>query len=185
MEVESDPSYVETYVLNNAATRAIIVGQAQGGLGAVAGQVAESFSGIANVTLHVLNASGVQIANTLTDSTGFYLVNNLPPGTVQIRMDTPSGYVPAIATKTGTMVAGSVTEIDFALSSNIAGINDLAARPKSGKIQLVWTHLPSADHSNNYRGTISGGPYLKIGTTRSTDSTYLESSVIVGPATVM
>ena len=58
-------------------------------------------------------------------------------------------------------------------------VDDLAARPKSGKVQLTWTHR-GAHHYNVYRGTISGGPYLKIASTTSTYSTYLDTTVVNG-----
>ena len=60
------------------------------------------------------------------------------------------------------------------------GITNLAARPKSGKVQLTWTAYPGASSYNIYRGTISGGPYLKIGSTASTYSTYLDGNVVNG-----
>jgi hypothetical protein len=58
-------------------------------------------------------------------------------------------------------------------------VNNLAARAKPGKIQLTWTYS-GAHHYNIYRGTISGGPYLKIASTTSTYSTYLDQSVVNG-----
>jgi fibronectin type 3 domain-containing protein len=60
-----------------------------------------------------------------------------------------------------------------------ACIDDLAARPKLSKIQLTWTDT-GAHHYNVYRGTIAGGPYLKIGATTSTYSTYLDTAVVTG-----
>ncbi len=63
-----------------------------------------------------------------------------------------------------------------------ACVSNLAARAKLTKIQLTWTHIPVSGwhHYNIYRGTVSGGPYLKIGETTSTYSTFLDS----GPLTV-
>ena len=58
-------------------------------------------------------------------------------------------------------------------------VANLAARAKSGKIQLTWTHS-GAHHYNVYRGTVDGGPYLNIGTTSSTYSTYLDGAVVIG-----
>jgi hypothetical protein len=58
-------------------------------------------------------------------------------------------------------------------------VNDLAARAKPGKVQLTWTHT-GAHHYNIYRGTVSGGPYLKIASTTSTYSTYLDQTVVNG-----
>jgi hypothetical protein len=58
-------------------------------------------------------------------------------------------------------------------------VNDLVARAKPGKVQLVWKHT-GAHHYNVYRGTLSGGPYLFIGSTSSTYSTYLDLTVVNG-----
>jgi hypothetical protein len=58
-------------------------------------------------------------------------------------------------------------------------VDDLTARAKPGKVQLVWTHS-GAHHYNVYRGTISGGPYLKIASTSSTYSTYLDEGLVNG-----
>jgi len=58
-------------------------------------------------------------------------------------------------------------------------INDLTARIKDGKVQLVWTDTGATGYSI-YRGTVSGGPYTKIGYTTSRYSTYLDSQVVNG-----
>ena len=58
-------------------------------------------------------------------------------------------------------------------------ISDLAARPKSGKIQLTWTDTGAASY-NVYRSTVSGGPYSLLANTTSTYSTYLDTSVANG-----
>ncbi len=58
-------------------------------------------------------------------------------------------------------------------------IQDLVARAKPGKVQLLWTHS-GAHHYNVYRGNIAGGPYLKIASTTSTYSTYLDTTVVNG-----
>jgi hypothetical protein len=60
-----------------------------------------------------------------------------------------------------------------------ACVSNLSARAKSGQVQLTWTHT-GAHHYNVYRGTVDGGPYLKIGSTTSTYSTYLDRSVVNG-----
>ena len=58
-------------------------------------------------------------------------------------------------------------------------IDDLAARPKSGKIQLTWTDIGAAGY-NVYRSIISGGPYMFIANTTSTYATYLDMDVSNG-----
>jgi len=58
-----------------------------------------------------------------------------------------------------------------------ACVSNLAARAKAGKIQLTWTAMPGVASYNVYRGSIAGGPYLKIANTTSTYATYLDQSV--------
>jgi fibronectin type 3 domain-containing protein len=57
--------------------------------------------------------------------------------------------------------------------------SDLQARPKSTKVQLVWTHT-GADSYNVYRASAAGGPYMLIGNTTSTYSTYLDENLVNG-----
>lgn len=58
-------------------------------------------------------------------------------------------------------------------------VKTLTARAKLTKIQLVWPAQAGAAYYNVYRGTISGGPYVKIGSTTSTYSTYLDNGPLV------
>ena len=81
-------------------------------------------------------------------------------------------------TDTGGLTAsGSFTVTVTPVAS--ACVTDLAARPKSGKVQLTWKDT-GVDHYNVYRGTISGGPYLRIASTNSRYSTYLDEVVVNG-----
>lgn len=57
-------------------------------------------------------------------------------------------------------------------------INDLTARSKSGKVQLVWTHI-GADSYNIYRRT-EAEEYSLIDNTISIYSTYLDTNVTIG-----
>lgn len=116
VEVEIDPSYVEEYLLNNAATRAIVVGQIPSGLGAISGQATDALGGVGNVMIHVLDASGTELGSTLTDSTGFYLVEDVPLGDIQVRIDPPSGYQPDALTKAVTVSDQAVSTVDFQLT---------------------------------------------------------------------
>lgn len=61
-----------------------------------------------------------------------------------------------------------------------ACISNLAARAKLNKIQLTWSPQAGVAGYNVYRSTVSGGPYLKIGSTTSSYSTYLDSTVVAG-----
>jgi len=60
-----------------------------------------------------------------------------------------------------------------------ACVDDLAARPKSGKIQLTWSDTGAASY-NVYRATTMGGPYALLANTTSTYSTYLDTAVVNG-----
>jgi hypothetical protein len=118
IEFEIDPSYAETNQLNNAATRAIIAGQVSGNTsGVISGQVVDSSGGVGNVMIHVLDTNGAQIGNAITDATGFYLVGNLPLDTLQVRIVTPSGYVPDAETKTASVTGQAVSTVDFRLTT--------------------------------------------------------------------
>ncbi len=120
IEFAIDPSYVEANLLNNAATRAIIVGQIPGiPQGVIAGQVIAPLGGLGNVVVHIIDATGAQ-TDALTDATGFYHVDNVPVGAAQISIDTPSGYVPDAETKTTTVTNQEVSTVDFRLTTQPA-----------------------------------------------------------------
>ena len=57
--------------------------------------------------------------------------------------------------------------------------SDLTARPKSTKVQLVWSHV-GADSYNVYRSLVSRGPYDLHANTTSTYSTYLDEGLTNG-----
>jgi len=121
VELEIDPSYVEENRLNNAATRAIIVGQLQSQQGAISGQVTDSWgSGIGNVILQVLEADGTPLGSTVTDPAGFYLVENVPVGEMRVRIETPNGYQPDAETKTALVADSTVSAVDFLLTQQAA-----------------------------------------------------------------
>jgi hypothetical protein len=120
VEVEIDPSYQEENLKNNAATRAIIVGQIEGGV--VAGQVMDSRGGVSQVTMKLLDASGSPISQASTDETGLYLFS-VSPGSYQVRIETPFGYTPDAETKTAVVSAG-VTEVNFHLTGQSTLVAD-------------------------------------------------------------
>ena len=56
-------------------------------------------------------------------------------------------------------------------------IEDLSIRPKSGKIQLTWTHVSDAEGYEILRSRTLNGPFDTIGETQSSYSTYLDVDV--------
>ncbi len=86
----------------------------------ISGQVIAPLGGLGNVIIQVFDANGQPIGNALTDSTGFYLVGNVPAGTaVQVCIVTPSGYVPDAETKTATVAQQEVSAVDFYLAEEV------------------------------------------------------------------
>ena len=112
VEVEIDPSYKEENMLNNAATRAIIVGQLS--VGAISGQVTDAWGGISDVTIE-LYSNGDFISDTLTDDTGLYFFPDLQPDEYQVHISTPDGYEADAEMKTAS-VSNQVTEVNFHLT---------------------------------------------------------------------
>lgn len=112
VEVQIDPSYIEQNVLNNAATRAIIVGQAlPGQQGAVSGHVTSPFGGVANVPVSVGD-----LGSTMTDQTGFYLMQNVPVGQIPVSIVTPAGYAADYQSRNTAVSNQAVSVVDFHLT---------------------------------------------------------------------
>jgi len=61
-----------------------------------------------------------------------------------------------------------------------ACIDNLTARAKSTKVQLVWGDTAPAGGYNVYRSTTSGGPYALLANTTSSYSTYLDAGLTNG-----
>jgi hypothetical protein len=59
-------------------------------------------------------------------------------------------------------------------------VSNLAARPKLNKAELTWTPRAGVHHYNIYRGTVDGGPYIKIAEVPGTSGFYLDN----GPLTL-
>ncbi|MFN0069804.1 MAG: hypothetical protein ACKVYV_19480, partial [Limisphaerales bacterium] len=114
------------------------------------------------------------------DVTAFFTA--LGPGShlVQVRVtDTTGTSYPSSTFGDLSDTDSAIAVIKSANDPDCDCVDDLAARAKPGKVQLTWGHT-GADHYNVYRGTIAGGPYLKIGSTASTYSTYLDTTVVNG-----
>jgi hypothetical protein len=116
VEVEIDPSYVEENQLNNAATRAIIVGQLQELYGAISGHVTDPWGGVGGVTINLFDTGGALLTSTVTDDTGGYLFPDVPVGEKQVRIVTPTGHLVDAETKTAIVSTGDISVVDFELS---------------------------------------------------------------------
>ncbi len=116
VKVEIDPSYVEQDMANNAATRAIIVGTASSGLGAISGTVNGPWGAVSGAEVEVIGASGTTFASVLTDATGAYLVSDVPVGSWQVAVQSPAGYS-SPAPQTTAVSAGAMSAANFTLTA--------------------------------------------------------------------
>jgi hypothetical protein len=98
---------------------------------------------------------------------------------VQLRVtDTTATSFPSSNLGNLSSVAGTTVNVKASTDPACSCVANLAARPKSGKIQLTWTAQAGVAGYNVYRGAVNGGPYLKIGSTASTYATFLDSTVV-------
>ena len=134
VEIEINPSYMEENRLNNAATKAIIVGQLQSQQGAIAGQVTDPWGGVANIMIELYDSSGTTLPeNKLTDDTGYYLFENVPVDNYQVHIVKPEGHRVEAETKPAEVTDQAVTEVDF---------------------HLIRQELPIADPNGPYLGPL-------------------------------
>ncbi len=59
-------------------------------------------------------------------------------------------------------------------------VDNLAARSKTGKIQLTWADMPQTDKYEILRANDISGPFARIGETLSPGTTFLDASVTSG-----
>jgi hypothetical protein len=112
VEIEIDPSYEEDNKYNNAATRAILVGQLQNEYGAVSGQVTDPWGFVSGVTL-LLNDSDGTLASIVTDETGRYLFADVSAGDHDVQIIVPDGYETESEQKAATVVSNAISVVDF------------------------------------------------------------------------
>ena len=112
VEIEVDPSYVEDNQYNNAATRAILVGQLQSEYGAVSGHVTDPWGVVSGVTI-LLNDSYGTLASTVTDESGSYLFADVLAGGYDVQIIVPDGYETDLEHKATNIVSNSISVIDF------------------------------------------------------------------------
>jgi hypothetical protein len=74
----------------------------------------------------------------------------------------------------------NLTAADLEICMPQACVDNLVARAKSGKVQLVWDPVPGTDRYEILRSLALAGPYAKIGETTSSYATYLDTTVVGG-----
>lgn len=174
----SAPTTDEATLLNNAATRAIIVGKL-GDLaqGAISGQVTNPWGGVGDVLMSVVDQDEQLYGSVLSDSTGFYLVSNLSVGERIVEIETPLGYQADAEAKPAEVVDRTVTQVDFFLTATPADTDppvldlpvDIIAEA-TGPTGAVATYVVSATDAED--GEIvpscvpASGSTFALGTTR-------------------
>ena len=117
IEVEIDPSFTEENMLNNAATRAIIVGEIESYQGIIQGQVTNAWGGVADAIIELYDSSMTTlIASKLTDTNGHYLFDSVPVGDCQVHIVTPDEYEADAETKPTEVVDQEISVVDFFLT---------------------------------------------------------------------
>jgi YVTN family beta-propeller protein len=148
----SAPTTDEATLLNNAATRAIIVGELSASAeGAISGQVTNVWGGVGGVQMSILDQDDLLYGSVVSDATGFYLVSNLSVGERVVEIEAPLGYQPDAEAKPGEVVDRVVTRVDFFLTATPADINppllDLPAdmvTEATGPTGAIVTYVVSA-----------------------------------------
>lgn len=117
IEAEIDLSYQEENMLNNAATRAIIVGTLESHYGAIEGQVSDSAGAVANVVVELFDSSGTaSLGSRFTDKNGYYLFENVPVDDYQVHIDTPAGEQADAETKPVQVIDQEISVVNFSLT---------------------------------------------------------------------
>ena len=155
VEAEVDPSYIESNMKNNAATRAIIVGEYAANQGILSGQVTGPEGGMKGVGIELYDDYGMLRYTTTTDN-GFYLIDALQVGTYTVKCVVPDGYASDTVSRTVEIVDQQVTTADFTLYvPEVPPVPDIdPLTVLSGECSVDVTAVPTAkDHSGN---TING-----------------------------
>jgi hypothetical protein len=114
------------------------------------------------------------------DVTAFFTALGTGDYLIQLRVtDTTATSFPSSGFGDLSDTDSAQVSVKDAVDPACSCIADLAARPKSGKIQLTWTHTGAVSY-NVYRSTSQGGPYSLIANTTSTYSTYLDTGLTNG-----
>jgi hypothetical protein len=128
-----------------------------------------NISGTVYGSAATLTLSGTAAASTSTDAAGKYTFSGLKNGSYVVA-PSQSGYVFTPSTALVTVSNASVSGVAF----------NAQAVPSS--VRLSWTASTSLNVTsyNVYRGTTTGGPYVKVNSSPVAALTYVDSSVSSG-----
>ncbi len=164
------PSQTTTYTLlvNNSAgttSRQVTVTVNATGTYGISGKV----SG----TVATLTLSGAASGQTKTDGSGNYSFSGLANGTYLVA-PSQSGYSFSPSTASETIKSANVTGVNFTASA--------IPPPVQHSVSLSWTASTSPNIAgyNLYRGTVSGGPYMRINGSLDAGTSYVDNTVSSG-----
>ncbi len=84
-------------------------------VGTITGHVTDPFGGVTSVEVDLLDGNGT---STHTDTTGTYLISQVPAGSYQVRVQPPAGEEPVLNPQTVTVTSGAIAQVDFTLTAN-------------------------------------------------------------------
>lgn len=108
---------------------------------------------------------------------------NRAPGSYRVQLkvtDTTATAFPSSGLANLSSVATAAVNVRATDDPACACVGNLAARAKSGKIQLTWTAAAGVAGHNVYRSLLNGGPYTRLGQTPSRYATFLDSTAVNG-----
>ncbi len=102
-----------------------------------------------------------------------------PP--VTITNNAPASYPlgATVITWTARDLAGNNATATTTITVNLPPVANLTVLGKLDKIQLSWTPLPGIQSQNIYRGSVSGGPYVKIGQISLSTTVYVDAAGLI------
>lgn len=155
IEAEVDPSYEEANTRNNAATRAVIVGEVDENSGVLDGQVIGPEGGVEHATIELHDGYGMY-SHTTTGDNGYYLFESLPVGEYIVNCVVAEPYLCDTTSRVVEIVDQQVTTANFYLYENSTPPEpnlDLLP-PLTGQCSVAVTELPTA--TDNCDGIVNG-----------------------------
>jgi len=130
------------------------------------------------------NATFNDAVGTQPDVTAFFQALGIGSYLIQLRVtDNTAASFPSSGFPNLTDTDSAQVVVRSATDPACACVSDLSARAKPGKAELRWTWKAGAHHYNVYRGTTSGGPYLKIAVVNSGTGFYLDQGPLTNNVT--